>query len=144
MSWGKKITILYIGFVLLISSLVYISATNKSELVAKDYYAQELSYQDRIDAIANEKGLEETISFELLPYSIVLTYPGSGTAKDLQGEILFFRPSDASKDRKIKMDFNVNNVQVIHKQLLSKGVYRMSISWKKGDRSYYKEEIITI
>jgi len=51
MSWGKKITILYIGFVLLIVSMVTISASHKIELVSKDYYAQELDYQQKINAI---------------------------------------------------------------------------------------------
>jgi len=96
MNWGIKITILYIGFVILISSLVFISATNKSELVAKDYYAQELKYQDRIDALNNEKHLQISIEHEIRPNAIILTYSQSETNKTFSGEILFFRPAQNS------------------------------------------------
>ena len=49
MSWGIKIAIVYVGFMALIISMVIVSSSSKSELVAKDYYAQELNYQQRIE-----------------------------------------------------------------------------------------------
>ena len=74
MNWGTKITLVYVGFVMLIVSLVFISATNKSELVAADYYEQELKFQDRIDAVKNEQELAVTINYEVLDQFIALTY----------------------------------------------------------------------
>jgi len=144
MSWGIKITILYTGFVILISSLVFISATNKSELVAKDYYAQELKYQDRIDALDNEKRLQISIEHEITANVIILTYPQSEINKTFNGEILFFRPSDASKDLKLKLKFSENGKQLIEKSKLIKGIYKMCITWKNNNTTFYKEEIITI
>ncbi len=144
MNWGIKITILYIGFVILISSLVFISATNKSELVAKDYYAQELKYQDRIDALNNEKHLQISIEHEIRPNAIILTYSQSETNKTFSGEILFFRPADASKDLKLKLKFDKNGKQSIDKSKFIKGIYKMCVTWKNNGTTFYKEEIITI
>jgi len=144
MSWGIKITVVYVGFVLMILSLVIISATSKSELVAKDYYAQELAFQEKIDAMANETGLQVSITHSISENAAVLRFPQAEMAKDFSGDVLFFRPSDASKDLKIKLAFDANGQQLIAKNKLSKGVYKMCISWINNATTYYKEEIITI
>ena len=54
---GHAITIVFISFTVYILSFVYRSFTNEVDLVAEDYYAQEIAYQDRIDHIANAKHL---------------------------------------------------------------------------------------
>ncbi len=144
MSWGIRITVVYTGFVILISSLVFISSTNKSELVAKDYYAQELKYQDRIDAIENEKQLKVSVECELNTDKITITYPHTEVGKTFNGEILFFRPSDSSKDLRIKLKFDENGRQIIQKTKLTKGIYKMCITWNNNNKTFYKEQIITI
>lgn len=144
MNWGTKITILYIGFVILIVSMVFISATNKSELVSKDYYEQELRYQDRIDALNNEQKLSVTINYEIVDQFVILKYLNSEIRKDFKGEVLFFRPSDSTKDLKIDLIFDKEGEQIISKDKLSKGVYKMCISWKNDKKVFYKEAIITI
>ncbi len=65
MNFGSKITVLYLSFVGLILTLVFMCFGQKVELVSKDYYAQELKFQDKIDAINNEKGLSGSISHSL-------------------------------------------------------------------------------
>lgn len=144
MSWGIKITVLYTGFVILIASMVIISSTNKSELVSKDYYEQELNYQQRIDALSNEKNLKTSIDYQLMDTVIILRLPDVDIAGDFKGEVLFFRPSDSSKDLKLKLAFDKRGGQIIPKKILHKGVYKMCLSWKNNAISYYKETIITI
>jgi hypothetical protein len=144
MNWGTKITLVYIGFVMLIVSLVFISATNKSELVATDYYEQELKFQDRIDAMNNERELSITINYEVLTQFIAFTYLNKEIKNDFKGEILFFRPSDSIKDIKVPLKFDVEGKQMINKSLLSKGIYKVCIYWKNNAKNFYKEAIITI
>ncbi len=144
MSWGIRITIVYTGFVILISSLVFISATNKSELVAKDYYSQELKYQDRIDAIENEKNLKISIEHFVEESQIVLTFPQTEINKTFSGEILFFRPSDSSKDLKLNLNFDIDGKQLIKKSKFIKGIYKMCITWKNNNKTFYKEQIINM
>jgi hypothetical protein len=144
MNWGLKIAIVYTGFVLLIGSMVFISVGNKSELVARDYYAQELDYQQRIDAMSNERILHKSITHFVSADSIQLSFPVTDIAKDFEGELYFFRPSDMSKDVKLKLSFDANGEQRISKKQLAKGLYKMCISWKNHSTSFYKEEIIHI
>jgi nitrogen fixation protein FixH len=144
MSWGIRITIVYVCFVALIVSMVVISARSRSELVAKDYYAQELNYQQRINAITNEKALAESIMHEIKTGGINFFYPSSEQKKDFSGELVFFRPSDSSKDVKLKLEFDEQGNFFVSKKILSKGLYKICISWKNNGKEYYKEEVIDL
>ena len=57
MNFGGKIVILYLSFVGLILTLVFMSYGQKVELVSTDYYAQEINFQQKINATNNEKSL---------------------------------------------------------------------------------------
>ncbi|MBK6834853.1 MAG: FixH family protein [Bacteroidetes bacterium] len=61
MSWGVRITALYLACVALIVTLVFVSANQDIELESKDYYAQELKYQKN-DALNNSNDLNSTVS----------------------------------------------------------------------------------
>lgn len=143
MNFGVKITILYLSFVALILTLVTMCFGQKVELVSKDYYAQELKFQDKIDAINNEKALEKSITHTMTGKEIVLSIEPSLTIGDFSGDINFFRPSDSSKDVKLKMNF-VNNQQTINTSSLIHGAYKMQLSWISNGKHYFKEEVIFI
>lgn len=143
-NWGIKIAVVYIGFVVLITSMVMISSSHKVDLVAKDYYEQELNYQQKIDAVNREKQLKETIDYRLTASGILLQAAPSGISGNFKGEVLLFRPSDSSLDLKQKLSFNSKGEQLIPKTALQKGVYKMCLSWENNSVTYYKERIITI
>jgi nitrogen fixation protein FixH len=120
-----------------------LSFGQKVELVSKDYYAQELKYQDKIDAINNTNALASSIDHKIEASTIVLNINPELNSSGLSGSINFFRPSDSSKDVKIKMNF-VNDQQVISKSQLEHGNYKMQLSWTNNGKNYYKEEVIYI
>lgn len=143
MSWGKKITVLYLAFVALIVTLVVLCFGQKVELETKDYYAQEIKFQDKIDAISNEKNLATTITHQLQGTQIILNADSSLLTKGLEGTINFYRPSDSSKDMNLKMIFT-NNQQIINTSTLIHGVYKMQLSWLSNGTKYFKEDVIFI
>ena len=53
MTWGTKLLLVFTAFALLMSTLVYMCMKQKFELVSKDYYKDELRYQDKIDGMNN-------------------------------------------------------------------------------------------
>ena len=143
MSWGKKITVLYLAFVVLIVTLVVLCFGQKVELETKDYYAQEIKFQDKIDAISNEKNLASTITHQLQGTQIILNADSSLLSAGLEGTINFYRPSDSSKDMNLKMIFT-NNQQIINTLTLIHGVYKMQLSWLSNGTKYFKEDVIFI
>jgi hypothetical protein len=145
MSWSYRITILYLGFVGIIITLVTISSRHKEELVSKDYYARELKYQEHIDALANESALTESFTHKIIPAGILIIAPKSFTTLS-KGSIVLFCPSDSKKDKSFHLRLNSDGEQLIPKESISAGIYKMQIAWsdKSGSKNYFKESVINI
>ncbi len=143
MNFGGKIVILYLSFVTLILTLVFNCYSMDVDLVSSDYYAQEINFQQKINATNNEKDLKSSITHSLNDKSITLTIDSALMSKDFNGTINFFRPSDSKKDVQLKMNF-VNNEQVIDTKKLVHGAYKMQLSWTSNQKNYFKEEVIFI
>ncbi len=143
MNFGKKIMVFYIGFVCLILTLVFMSYGQKVELVSADYYAQELKFQDKIDATNNAKALSFGIHYTISDKVLLLKIDSMMLTNDFSGTVTFFRPSDSSKDVQLKFNF-INNKQVIETKLLEHGVYKMQLNWISNHKNYFKEEVVFI
>lgn len=144
MNFGGKIVVLYLSFVALILTLVFMSYGQKVELVSTDYYAQEINFQQKINATNNEKSLAgESITHSMNDNSIVLKIDSTLLSNDFKGTVTFFRPSDSSKDIQLKMNF-VNNEQIIDSKELIHGAYKLQLSWTSNQKNYFKEEVIFI
>ncbi len=143
MNFGKKIIILYVSFVALILTLVFMSYGQDIDLVSKDYYAQEINFQNKINATNNEKQLEKSITHDVNKESIILSIDSTLLTNDFKGTITFFRPSDAKKDVQLKMNF-VGCKQVINLKQFIHGAYRLQLSWLSNNKSYFKEDVIFI
>jgi hypothetical protein len=144
MSWGIRITVLYMSFVILILTLVFITSNNKEELVAKDYYSQELDYQNKIEAIKNANNLESPINYEVVGKIININVPTELLSKDVKGEIYLYRPSDSTKDINLKFKVNTDGKISITDSKLLTGVYKMKITLFSNTKKYIKEEVINI
>lgn len=144
LSWGKRIAMLYIGFVALIVVMITMSMRQKVELVSDDYYDRELAFQEKIDEMNNANALSERISHSITDNSFQIMFPSQFKTSVVEGEILFFRPSDASKDFKSKIQLDGEVKQVIDIKNLSKGMYKMQIYWKTNGTPYFVEETIVI
>lgn len=144
MNFGGKIVVLYLSFVGLILTLVFMSYGQKVELVSTDYYAQEINFQQKINATNNEKSLSgASVSHVINGNSVILKIDSALLSNDFKGTVTFFRPSDSSKDIQLKMNF-VNNEQIIETKELIHGAYKLQLSWTSNQKNYFKEEVIFI
>lgn len=141
MSWGIRITLLYLGFVAIILTLVFTCFGHKSELESKDYYARELKFQDQINAEQNNNNLSEPIEYRILDRSVQVVLPKEIVSPDITGKIYFMRPSDSSQDKTISLATDKNGFQTINAGFV-KGVYKMQISLTSGHKNYYKQAVI--
>jgi hypothetical protein len=142
MHWGIRITIIYIGFVALILTLVLTSMNSKVELVSKDYYQQELRYEERIRAMQNNNALIETIEVGVNQRCVVLAYPQHMREDKFAGTVTLFRPSDAGQDLSVAMLPDAAGGQRVCSPQLRKGLYKVQLLWRMGDKDYYKEEVV--
>lgn len=143
MNWGWKIVLAFSLFGVFIGYLVFRSFQTNIDLVADDYYQQELAYQQRIDQLANSRSLAQPLTFAQRGQQLVVQFPGNLTDA-VTGEIQLFRPSDARDDRLFMIALDSQQQQVIATDRLVKGHYKIRVNWTSGDEAYYTEEAIFI
>lgn len=139
MNWGKSIALFYGLFVVALLAVVAFSFTQDVNLVADDYYKQELVYEDQINRIRNTEELAEKPTMQLRSDYVELVFPENLTPK---GNILFFRPSDGSKDRSQPISLGVNNKQQIDFSTEEKGLWKAKLTWNQAGKEYYQEFVI--
>ncbi len=143
-SWGYKITILYAGFVALIICMVTLAMRQKVDLVSKDYYEQELQFQEKINKTNRANALEESLTWEIQSGELKLNFPCQFNKQIISGSVYFFRPSDDSMDKTITIPADTLLVKKINTLQLKKGAYKMQVSWEVNKVEYYNEGIIYI
>lgn len=143
MSWGNKLIVAFVLFAVLIGTLVYKSVRSSFDLVSKDYYKDELRFQDKIDAQHNASKFSE-VAVTQSPELVNINFPKELAGKNVEGEAWFYCSTDATKDRKLKIAVNDKAEQIIPKNQLAKAIYQVKISWKIDNDNYFTEKNITI
>jgi hypothetical protein len=143
MSWGNKLIVVFIVFAALMATLVYKATQTKFELVSKDYYQDELRYQDKIDGAANA-ALEAPLLVGLKDGSVILEFPALQKNSNITGEAWFYCSVDASKDKRIALDVNTFGIQQIDAKRFRKGNYVVKISYEANRKKYYSAHPLRI
>ncbi len=144
MNWAYRITILTLGFVAFMTFMVVSAFRQNFDLVVEDYYGQELQFQSRIDKQVNQKRLSDTLSCVVAGDKVVLRFPEALAGQRIEGDILFFRPSDAGKDLRLAINSNAHGIQLFDRHLFSRGYYRVQVDYQAGDTRYYDEKTLMI
>ena len=146
MNWGWKIVVLYSAFVIMTLSMVFFFMRQKVDLVADDYYKQEIEYQDQIDKITNTKSLNEPVGYMYShqPRTVKLSFPVAHVQQGLAGKIHFYRPANANEDKEFGIKTNESGEQIIAISSLSRGLWKIKIYWKSGGREFYDEKVVTL
>ena len=143
MSWGNKLIIVFVVFAALMATLVYKATQTKFELVSKDYYQEELRYQDKIDGAGNA-ALEAPLLVRLKDGSVFLEFPELQKKSSITGEAWFYCSVDASKDNRIALNVNTLGIQQIDVKTFRKGNYVVKISYEANGKKYYSAHPLRI
>lgn len=139
MNWGHKIAAVYIGFALFMVFLVVMAFQQNVDLVADDYYAQEIAYQTRIDHVQNAKAKNYMVSAEQDEEKLTLRFPVAATNVKVQ----LFRPSDEGMDLHAASETSIIELTFLRKDL-SAGKYLAKVEWQAEGESYYEEKVVVV
>jgi hypothetical protein len=143
MTWGNKLVLVFIGFAALMGTLVYNCMKQNFELVSKDYYNDELKYQDKIDGTNNANKLS-AVSFSQTAGEIKIKLPEELNGSVTSAEAWFYCATDSKNDRRIKLDVNDKGLMTVEKTKLASTNYLVKLNWQVGDKKYYNEQSITV
>jgi hypothetical protein len=141
MNFGKWILLSFIVFATFIGVLVTVCIRQDIDLVSKDYYKDELAYQDQILRIQNTRDLKERPSIQRInDKSLQIKFDIS--AKVQKATLIFFCPSNPKMDQLFNLNLSDANAQEINIESFKKGMYRARLSWTTDSKEFFYEEEI--
>ena len=139
MNFGNWIVVAFVLFTLFIGTLVGICVKQDISLVSKNYYKDELGYQQQIVRINNAKTLSRKPAIVKDGSVLHVTF-NDGLAAD-KGELKLFCPSDPAMDRSFLLSPESGS-QSFDIASSKSGMYKAKLQWTMGGKEYFIEEII--
>lgn len=139
LSWGHIITSGYLVFVMGIGFLVYKASSQKFDLVTKDYYEQELKYQEVIDQSANTSKLSAPIIVEKKDGQMQIVFPAEMKGKKKTIDFYLYYPADVKKDFRKTIETRDNELLQPLPSAMT-GMYELKLSWEVEGIKYYFEK----
>jgi hypothetical protein len=145
LNWGFGVVLAFIGFISFIMYFVIsMSADNKysHDLVANDYYKQELNFQKNIDATKNAKNLKENIKIERVKEGLKIIFPKELNAEKIKGKVFLYRPSNKQLDFEMLIAISNSSYLLMPDKRLLDGRWNIIVDWTYNQQSYlFKKEI---
>jgi len=142
MNWSTGIIASFLGFGLFIGILVSVCIRQDISLVSKNYYEEELQYEDQIKRIRNTSELAQKPSVSIINNAIRIQFADNQNPASCIVE--FFRPSDHALDKQFTITSWVEHASRLETTTMPKGLYRLKIRWHSHDRDYFLEQPIIL
>jgi hypothetical protein len=142
MNWGKGIILSFVLFAIFIGYLVYVCVRQDISLVSKNYYQEELAYQEQIDRMGNSNALPQKPVVRISEGKLLVEFNQFQDMKN--GKLILFRPSEEKFDKHFLLLSTPMKSQEFDVSQLPKGMYRLKMSWSMGGKGYYLEKEITL
>ncbi len=143
MNWGYKIILVYVVFISGILFMVYKSSSQKTDLVTTDYYAKELQYQQKIDAMKNVTLLSDTVITEVSNQQLRIVFPQDFSGEKITGNAVLYCPSDENKD--VSHSFSLKDEPLLLPlHAVNKIKYELQVSWQAKGKDYYFQKALLI
>jgi len=134
---GKWIITAFAAFAAFMGFLAFSCITQDIDLVAEDYYAQELKYGHRMQEKHNASVFSDSITFQLTDNHVIVKFPAAFGEIGVSGEIAFFRPSNNANDRILPFTLGQDAMVAFKRENLEPGHYKVNISWTSEGREFY-------
>lgn len=141
MNIGKWIVVSFVLFAAFIATLVTVCIRQDVSLVSKNYYEEELHFQQQIERAKNTSALETKPVVTL--DGTMLTIAFNQSQPVTEGTLDLFCPSNAKMDRTYKLAPELN-AQSFDLDGLNRGMYRVRLKWTMGSSQFYQEEVVNL
>lgn len=144
MNWGNRLLITFVVFAGLMSFLVYKAMHTNFELVEKDYYKNELKFQQVIDGTERANRLGSHVSLQEEGGIVTLEMPEAMKKRGVTGKIWFYCAYDEKKDRHFELTPDEAGMQYFPEKAIPSGIYTVKIDWTEQGLNYYAEKKLTV
>jgi hypothetical protein len=142
--WGTKIALVYTLFATGTLTMVGIAVSQRTDLVAPDYYARALKQDERMAALNNVAALGASFSASQTDDGeLVVHWPHVPEG----GSIVLYRASNADADQTVALapaQAPDGSIQRVSLQGLQTGAWRAQFTWSWQGRPHYTERELVI
>lgn len=142
MNWGKWIVVSFVLFAAFIATLVTVCVREDVSLVSKDYYAEEIAYQNQIDRMNNTSRLSEKPNISINDHYLMVEYKDFSRID--KGTLHLFCPSNAKLDQNFNLSATNEGQLFFSVGEIPRGMYRVRMRWTMNNEEYYTEEVIQL
>ena len=112
------------------------------DLVTEDYYKQELTYQQDIDAARNLEQPGARIQVAKTPDGLRIGFPEAFAPEKIKGTISLYRPSNKQLDFKTPIQLSERQLLIPKSRLLD-GRWDIRIEWMYEGKPYLFQQKLT-
>lgn len=133
-------------FVCGVVTLVVVASSDRTELVSKDYYEQEIRYQARVDQIRRTEPLADQIGvdFDKGTRQVRIRLPREHAAIGATGRVQFYRPSQSTDDHSYAISVDGEGRQSLSGTELAGGLWKVRLGWTAGGLDYYADRELVV
>lgn len=143
--WPYAIIVTMVLFMGYIAMFVYKAMNQDVDLVSKDYYEQEIKYQDQIERVRRTQALGDVmLDYNADEQTILLQMPATYSDMSLKGNITLFRPSNDKLDTQIALQLGRDQSQLIEIADLESGLWKVRVNFSDSEQDYFTEKTIQI
>jgi hypothetical protein len=144
--WPVSIISFFVIAIVGCVSFVAFCSRHPADLVAADYYEQEVHYQAQINRShsAGQHAQPASVTYYPTTRRVVLALPPNSSPSQIAGKIQFYRPSAINLDRQFKLEPNSDGVQTIDATSLPPGLWKVRVSWTIENQDYFIDQKLII
>ncbi len=143
-SFRNGIIAAIIFFLVAVIGFVIYTATLSFGLVSKNYYAEEIAYQQQIERIERTRVLPEQVRVTWDDQKgVTVKFPACFEPAAVSSILVLYRPSDSRLDRHYPLNLDRAGRQyVATNKLPLPGLWKIKIYWEAEGLEYYQEKEI--
>jgi hypothetical protein len=143
MNWGKWIVVSFVAFATFIGFLVTVCVRQDINLESKEYYKEELAYQQQLDRKQNASELEYKPEFSIdNNRNLKLTFQFLNRVES--GQLILFSPSNPEQDAHFQIQSRGTKEQLFDVSKMNGGHYKARMKWTMDGKEFFVEETIFI
>jgi hypothetical protein len=144
--WPISIIAFFTVAIIGCGTFIAFCSRHPADLVAADYYEQEIRYQGQIDRLqhATQAAHAATVIYDAKTRLISIALPPNHSQSKPSGSILLYRPSTTDRDRQLRLAPDEQGVQTIDASSLLPGLWKVRVSWTEDQKGYYLDQTIVV
>lgn len=142
--WPYAIAGFFVLFLTGVAMVVIIASRQDDTLVSKDYYEQELKFQDQIQAAARAKEAGAAIRLDAAAGKLLVSIPADQAKQKVAGTIHFYRASSSALDRELSLQPDENGLQAVDVSGFAAGSWTVLARWNAGGQAFFLEHKINL